>query len=40
MSQEGNNLTRHRDFEERLWLGSEMTTNGRYRKAIGLEILK
>jgi hypothetical protein len=40
MRQEGTKETRNRDFEEQLRLGSEMTTNGSYRKAIGLEISK
>jgi hypothetical protein len=37
MHKEGTDQTRNRDFEERLRFGSEMTTNGSYRKAIGLE---
>jgi hypothetical protein len=40
MRKEGTDLTRNQDFEERLQLGSEMTTNRSYRKAIGLEIMK
>jgi hypothetical protein len=38
--QEGTNGTRNRDFKEQLWLGSERTTGGSYRKTIGLEIVK
>jgi hypothetical protein len=40
MRQEGTNVTRNRDFEEQLRLGSERTTSRRYRKTIGLEIVK
>jgi hypothetical protein len=40
MGQEGTKETRNRDFEDQLRLGSKMTSNGSYRKAIGLEISK
>jgi hypothetical protein len=40
MRQEGANGTRNRDFEEQLRLGSERTSNGRYRRAIRLETVK
>jgi hypothetical protein len=40
MLQVGTNGTRNRDFKEQLRLRSERTTNGIYRKTIGLEIVK
>jgi hypothetical protein len=40
MHQEGTKETTNRDFEDQLQPGSEMTTNGSYRKAIGMEISK
>jgi hypothetical protein len=40
MRQEGTNGTRNQDFKEQLRLGSERTSSGIYRKAIGLEIVK
>jgi hypothetical protein len=40
MNQEGNNLTRNRNFEEQLRLGRERTTNEGYGKAIGPETVK
>jgi hypothetical protein len=40
MRQEGTTVTKNRDFEEQLRLGSERTTSGIYKKTIGLEFLK
>jgi hypothetical protein len=40
MLQEGTSRTRNRDFKEQLYLGSEWTTTGIYRKTIRLEIVK